>query len=43
MQVVYSDRHISTSISVEKETPKPVKCEVPAGNEEEDDFDIDAI
>lgn len=43
VEVVYSDRHISTSISVEKEMPKPVKSQVPAGNEEDDDFDIDAI
>lgn len=43
LQVVYSDRHISTSISVEKEMPKPVKSQVPAGNDDDDDFDIDAI
>jgi len=43
VEVVYSDRHISTSISVEKETPKPLKSLIPAGNDEEDDFDIDAI
>lgn len=42
VEVVYSDRHISTSISVEKELPKPVKKETPADNEE-DDLDIDAI
>lgn len=44
VEVVYSDRHISSSISVEKEMPKPVKS-VPAGNDDddEDDFDIDAI
>jgi len=40
VEVVYSDRHISTSISVEKELPKPVKKEIAA---EEDDLDIDAI
>jgi len=43
VEVVYSDRHISTSISVEKEMPKPVKSEIPAGNDDDDDFDIDAI
>ncbi|GFQ66337.1 eukaryotic translation initiation factor 5 [Trichonephila clavata] len=41
VEVVYSDRHISTSISVEKEKPKPVKIVAPAEND--DDLDIDAI
>ncbi|XP_015928348.1 eukaryotic translation initiation factor 5 [Parasteatoda tepidariorum] len=43
VEVVYSDRHISTSISVEKEAPKPVKKEVSAADNEDDDLDIDAI
>ncbi|GBN52267.1 Eukaryotic translation initiation factor 5 [Araneus ventricosus] len=42
VEVVYSDRHISTSISVEKETPKPAKPAAPVDNDE-DDLDIDAI
>ncbi|GIY41426.1 eukaryotic translation initiation factor 5 [Caerostris extrusa] len=42
VEVVYSDRHISTSISVEKETPKPVKPAAPVENDD-DDLDIDAI
>ncbi|GFS89920.1 eukaryotic translation initiation factor 5 [Nephila pilipes] len=42
VEVVYSDRHISTSISVEKEKPKPVKTAGPIENDD-DDLDIDAI
>ncbi|KAL1479404.1 hypothetical protein MTO96_051868 [Rhipicephalus appendiculatus] len=45
VEVVYSDRHISTSIQEVKEQPKapPANKAAPAKGADEDDIDIDAI